>query len=110
MAGVCVCVCVIDYILNSKIPFLAATWSHVCEMCIRIILENFVCIFVFLTFTLNLCVFRIGRPPKYRKNQQRDYQSECQSTTLGCDVCSIVFTQFGNRGGKNLSGFVLCIS
>lgn len=57
--GRCVCMCVcfhIDYILNSKIPFLPATWSHVCEMCIRIILENFVCIFVLLTFTLNLCV------------------------------------------------------
>lgn len=31
------------------------------------------CLF-FLAFIF--CIYRIGRPPKYRKNQQRDYQSK----------------------------------
>lgn len=35
-----------------------------------------------------MCVFRIGRPPKYRKNQQRDYQSEFKSIIIIILICA----------------------
>lgn len=45
---------------------LQSSLSVLCEYCAS----------AFLSLKLTLSVFRIGRPPKYRKNQQRDYQSE----------------------------------